>query len=315
MSARRRRSSARRRRSTRRSAVRAALAQALQIPLDVEVSRAKLRRYVEKLARRFDREAVDARRRAQGDQAALVEAQDGRKLRCERGSEPASSLATHIATRSRSSSTSPSRRSGSSRRACDRHPPRFEEPAATGGRRSSSAASASPPASRRIRPRSATTRSRPCSATRGGTRRRPDWAADSDPVPPGPGNPLGTRWMGISAPYVGIHGTPDAASIGYSASHGCIRMRIPEAEWLFQHVDVGTPVFIVAGGDVSRRLLARRAGRGRRARRPALRAAALEARRRRGRSDRGGDLARRAPDAPDFTLERLDQDGRARAPP
>jgi lipoprotein-anchoring transpeptidase ErfK/SrfK len=72
------------------------------------------------------------------------------------------------------------------------------------------------------------------------------WAADSVPVPPGPGNPLGTRWMGISSPYVGIHGTPDSASIGYSASHGCIRMRIPDAEWLFQHVKVGTPVFIIS---------------------------------------------------------------------
>lgn len=72
------------------------------------------------------------------------------------------------------------------------------------------------------------------------------WAADEEPVPPGPGNPLGTRWMGISAPYVGIHGTPDAASIGYSASHGCIRMRIPDAEWLFQHVKIGTPVFIIS---------------------------------------------------------------------
>ena len=73
-----------------------------------------------------------------------------------------------------------------------------------------------------------------------------DWAADSDPVPPGPGNPLGTRWMGLSAPYVGIHGTPDAASIGYSASHGCIRMRIADAEWLFRRVEIGMPVFIVA---------------------------------------------------------------------
>ena len=71
------------------------------------------------------------------------------------------------------------------------------------------------------------------------------WADGAKPIPPGPGNPLGTRWMGISAPYVGIHGTPDAASIGYSASHGCIRMLIPEVEWLFQRVDVGTPVFIV----------------------------------------------------------------------
>jgi lipoprotein-anchoring transpeptidase ErfK/SrfK len=72
------------------------------------------------------------------------------------------------------------------------------------------------------------------------------WAQGLQPVPPGPGNPLGTRWMGLSAPGVGIHGTPDPASIGYSASHGCIRMYIPNAEWLFNHVEVGTPVFIVA---------------------------------------------------------------------
>jgi lipoprotein-anchoring transpeptidase ErfK/SrfK len=72
-----------------------------------------------------------------------------------------------------------------------------------------------------------------------------DWAKGEKPIPPGPGNPLGTRWMGLTAPGVGIHGTPDAASIGYSASHGCIRMRIPEAEWLFTRLRVGTPVFIV----------------------------------------------------------------------
>jgi lipoprotein-anchoring transpeptidase ErfK/SrfK len=72
------------------------------------------------------------------------------------------------------------------------------------------------------------------------------WARGEKPVPPGPGNPLGTRWMGISSPGVGIHGTPESGSIGYSLSHGCIRMLIPQAEWLFEHVDVGTPVFIVA---------------------------------------------------------------------
>jgi L,D-transpeptidase catalytic domain/Putative peptidoglycan binding domain len=72
-----------------------------------------------------------------------------------------------------------------------------------------------------------------------------DWARGLSPVPPGPGNPLGTRWMGLTAPGVGIHGTPDAASIGYSTSHGCIRMQIPDAEWLFEHVDEGTSVFIV----------------------------------------------------------------------
>ncbi len=72
------------------------------------------------------------------------------------------------------------------------------------------------------------------------------WAQGQSPIPPGPGNPLGTRWMGLSAPGVGIHGTPSDSSIGYSVSHGCIRMHIPEAEWLFNQVDIGTTVFIVA---------------------------------------------------------------------
>jgi lipoprotein-anchoring transpeptidase ErfK/SrfK len=72
------------------------------------------------------------------------------------------------------------------------------------------------------------------------------WARGQKPIPPGPNNPLGTRWMGLSSPGVGIHGTPNPASIGYSVSHGCIRMHISEAEWLFNAVDVGTTVFIVA---------------------------------------------------------------------
>jgi lipoprotein-anchoring transpeptidase ErfK/SrfK len=72
------------------------------------------------------------------------------------------------------------------------------------------------------------------------------WAQGQKPIPPGPNNPLGTRWMGLSAPGVGIHGTPSDASIGYSVSHGCIRMHILQAEWLFNHVEIGTTVFIVA---------------------------------------------------------------------
>ena len=72
------------------------------------------------------------------------------------------------------------------------------------------------------------------------------WAAGAKPVPPGPGNPLGTRWMGLSAPGVGIHGTDEPWSIGHSESHGCIRMQVPSAEWLFNRVRIGTPVFIIA---------------------------------------------------------------------
>jgi len=72
------------------------------------------------------------------------------------------------------------------------------------------------------------------------------WAKGLKPVPPGPDNPLGTRWMGLSEPGVGIHGTPNGGSIGYSVSHGCIRMYIPDAEWLFNTVDIGSQVFIVS---------------------------------------------------------------------
>jgi len=71
------------------------------------------------------------------------------------------------------------------------------------------------------------------------------WAKGLKPVPPGPGNPLGTRWMGLDAPGVGIHGTDEPSSIGYSASHGCIRMQVPDAEWLFDHVTIGVPVVVV----------------------------------------------------------------------
>jgi lipoprotein-anchoring transpeptidase ErfK/SrfK len=71
------------------------------------------------------------------------------------------------------------------------------------------------------------------------------WAAGAQPVPPGPGNPLGTRWMGLSAPGVGIHGTDEPWSIGHSESHGCIRMQVASAEWLFNRVRIGTPVFII----------------------------------------------------------------------
>jgi lipoprotein-anchoring transpeptidase ErfK/SrfK len=71
------------------------------------------------------------------------------------------------------------------------------------------------------------------------------WAAGLGPVPPGVDNPLGTRWMGTSAPAIGIHGTPVSSSIGTAASHGCIRMYIGDAEYLYDRIEVGTPVRIV----------------------------------------------------------------------
>lgn len=70
------------------------------------------------------------------------------------------------------------------------------------------------------------------------------WAEGLGPIPPGPGNPLGTRWIGTSAPAIGIHGTYADYSIGSAASHGCLRMHIPQVEELYEKVAVGMPVEI-----------------------------------------------------------------------
>jgi hypothetical protein len=73
-----------------------------------------------------------------------------------------------------------------------------------------------------------------------------DWAGDlaGRVIPPGPDNPIKARWMGIYN-GAGIHGTTDIGSLGSAASHGCIRMAIPDVEDLFDRVDVGTPVYIL----------------------------------------------------------------------
>lgn len=73
-----------------------------------------------------------------------------------------------------------------------------------------------------------------------------DWAKDAKPIPPGTENPLGTRWMGTSAPGVGLHGVPPSAdgSIGTYASHGCVRMHNWDAVDLFDRISVGMPVII-----------------------------------------------------------------------
>jgi lipoprotein-anchoring transpeptidase ErfK/SrfK len=63
-------------------------------------------------------------------------------------------------------------------------------------------------------------------------------------IPPGPGNPLGSRWMGLSEKGYGIHGTNVPTSIGKAASHGCIRMGRTDLEELFRMVKLGDTVAI-----------------------------------------------------------------------
>lgn len=73
-----------------------------------------------------------------------------------------------------------------------------------------------------------------------------DWAKDMPAyIPPGPGNPLGTRALNLNAPGIRIHGTSKDWSIGSAASHGCMRMHMWDVEDLFDRVDVGTPVVII----------------------------------------------------------------------
>lgn len=62
-------------------------------------------------------------------------------------------------------------------------------------------------------------------------------------IPPGPDDPLKARWMGFYD-GAGIHGTDDLSSLGTAASHGCIRMSIPDVIELYNTVPLHTPVFI-----------------------------------------------------------------------
>jgi lipoprotein-anchoring transpeptidase ErfK/SrfK len=71
------------------------------------------------------------------------------------------------------------------------------------------------------------------------------WAGDlaGEVIPPGPDNPLQARWMGFFN-GAGIHGTSDVASLGSAASHGCIRMSVPDVIELYNQVPLGTPIYI-----------------------------------------------------------------------
>ena len=62
-------------------------------------------------------------------------------------------------------------------------------------------------------------------------------------IPPGPDDPIKARWLGFYN-GAGIHGTEETWSIGTSASHGCIRMLIPDVIELYNLVPYGTPIYV-----------------------------------------------------------------------
>jgi L,D-transpeptidase ErfK/SrfK len=63
-------------------------------------------------------------------------------------------------------------------------------------------------------------------------------------VPPGPDNPLGKHWLGLSLGGYGIHGTIAPASIYHFRTHGCIRLHPDDIAQLFSDVRDGAPVLL-----------------------------------------------------------------------
>jgi lipoprotein-anchoring transpeptidase ErfK/SrfK len=79
--------------------------------------------------------------------------------------------------------------------------------------------------------------------------KNPTYSHDGKTVPPGPGNPVGTLWMGLSVHGYGIHGTNEPRSIGRASSHGCIRLAKADLEELYPLVAVGDTVRLVGQRD------------------------------------------------------------------
>ena len=75
--------------------------------------------------------------------------------------------------------------------------------------------------------------------------KNPVYQHEGKVVQPGPGNPVGTRWMGLSVKGYGIHGTNEPKSIGKAASHGCIRMARKDLEEMYEMVHVGDTVELI----------------------------------------------------------------------
>ena len=78
----------------------------------------------------------------------------------------------------------------------------------------------------------------------------PELFWDADPshakakIPPGPNNPVGVVWIDLSKEHYGIHGTPEPSRVGYTESHGCIRLSNWDALRLASLVAPGTKVIL-----------------------------------------------------------------------
>jgi lipoprotein-anchoring transpeptidase ErfK/SrfK len=72
-------------------------------------------------------------------------------------------------------------------------------------------------------------------------------------IKPGPNNPVGLYWIGLSAEGYGIHGTPDPSKVSKTESHGCVRLTNWDAGLLAGNIKKGTPVVFVDDSQADRR--------------------------------------------------------------
>ena len=63
-------------------------------------------------------------------------------------------------------------------------------------------------------------------------------------IPPGPNNPVGVAWVGLSLPGYGIHGTPEPEKVGRTESHGCFRLANWNAATFSKSSWIGMPVYV-----------------------------------------------------------------------
>jgi L,D-transpeptidase ErfK/SrfK len=84
-------------------------------------------------------------------------------------------------------------------------------------------------------------------------RRDPVWQhpITGEAIGPGPDNPLGSHWIGFALAEgqykVGIHGTYAENLVGQAVSHGCVRMRNADIQYLFSRLSIGTPITVSPG--------------------------------------------------------------------
>src|SRR5260370_4474100 len=72
-------------------------------------------------------------------------------------------------------------------------------------------------------------------------------------IKPGPNNPVGMYWIGLSAEGYGIHGTPEPSKVSKTESHGCVRLTNWDVSLLAGNIKKGTPVVFVDGSQGGRK--------------------------------------------------------------